>query len=718
MHAIVQSAPLIISDNTEKEMTPTTADLCSLILKKGRPTKNIPWCQQYINIGVFFDGTDNNRYRDEPLQSHTNIVKLFNAHKSADGQGWMQAPGHYRIYVPGLGTPFPENNEWRETMEGKAFGKGGQARILYALLEVYNAVYRTFDQNKKKFNDKDIAAKLKQYTREIDTGDPLSDAHEPRPDRRSWFKGLSDELDIALRLARKDRPLPKIPKISLSVFGFSRGAMQARAFCYWFNDLLAKDGTFAGMPASIEFLGLFDCVASTGMSQSAAETTPAFWADGHWAWANETLSPLPACVEQTVHFSGGHEQRRNFPLTRVQGKNVTEVIYPGVHADVGGGYAPGDHGRGIKNGKGELDMLLSQVPLAHMYLAASKAGVPLVNYCVMESDLKEDYAINPKLAIAWNDYMAAGKTDFEGDPERKIVPTFHSIVRQHMRLYYCFRRLRLEGLTNSVGYNRANQQEQHNMQSYNALLKGDVKLLTKRAQLAADERNGRDSFGRDVHGRPSLRFAAENHGVANAWQLRLARSGVPPESNELWALGEMTKAAVPQKAPFLVLLEEYVHDSLANFYLAGYTTLEEKSEALLKMAITHHDSGKAPSTPYRSRVWQNYQKGIKDNPQLDAILQSRVDTLEAADNMSNYRNGEIDPQTRRPYAYYRADKIQATQSSRQQTVFSKDEQATLARFYPLQTDADVAELRSPFIVTQTNTRREGSGYLRQRHIFE
>ncbi|WP_323503920.1 hypothetical protein, partial [Cryobacterium sp. RTS3] len=67
-------------------------------------------------------------------------------------------------------------------------------------------------------------------------------------------------------------------------------------------------------------------------------------------------------------YSAGHELRRNFPLTRVQGKNVTEVIY---------GYAPGDHGRGIKNGKGELDMLLSQVPLAHMYLAASKAGVPL-----------------------------------------------------------------------------------------------------------------------------------------------------------------------------------------------------------------------------------------------------------------------------------------------------------------------------------------------------
>ncbi|MBB5202704.1 phospholipase effector Tle1 domain-containing protein, partial [Glaciimonas immobilis] len=245
MNAIVKSAPQVISDNVENEMTPNFAETCARMRKEARPTKNIPWCQQYINIGVFFDGTDNNRIRDEPLKSHTNIVKLFNAHKSADGKGWLKVPGHYRIYVPGLGTRFPENREWRETMEGKAFGKGGQARILFALLEVYNSVYNAFNSDAPLFNNKDIAAKLQQYTQDIDTGDPLRDAHAPRPDRRSWFDPLSKKLDTALREARTKRPLPQIPLISLSVFGFSRGATLARAFCYWFNDLLVKDKTFA-----------------------------------------------------------------------------------------------------------------------------------------------------------------------------------------------------------------------------------------------------------------------------------------------------------------------------------------------------------------------------------------------------------------------------------------------------------------------------------------
>ncbi|KAF3995948.1 DUF2235 domain-containing protein, partial [Glaciimonas immobilis] len=476
MNAIVKSAPQVISDNVENEMTPNFAETCARMRKEARPTKNIPWCQQYINIGVFFDGTDNNRIRDEPLKSHTNIVKLFNAHKSADGKGWLKVPGHYRIYVPGLGTRFPENREWRETMEGKAFGKGGQARILFALLEVYNSVYNAFNSDAPLFNNKDIAAKLQQYTQDIDTGDPLRDAHAPRPDRRSWFDPLSKKLDTALREARTKRPLPQIPLISLSVFGFSRGATLARAFCYWFNDLLVKDKTFAGMPTRIEFLGLFECVASVGMSQSAAETTPAFWADGHWDWARETLQPLPDCVRQTVHYVAAHEQRRNFPVTRVTGNNVTEVVYPGVHADLGGGYAPGDHGRGIEKDKGLVSMLLSQVALAHMHRAATKAGVPLAAYCIMASDQKEDHAIHSKLVYAWNDYMAA--SSFNGD--------YHSIIRQHMTLYYAYRRQRLGSMEHSVGYYRATPQEQHNIKSYNDLLRGDVAILKARAQLAKD----------------------------------------------------------------------------------------------------------------------------------------------------------------------------------------------------------------------------------------
>lgn len=104
--------------------------------------------------------------------------------------------------------------------------------------------------------------------------------------------------------------------------------------------------------------------------------------DGQWDWASETLQVLPTCVKGIVHFIAAHEQRRNFPITRIkagQGK-VTEVLYPGVHSNIGGGYQPGAQGRGIWNGQAEMTMLLSQIPLAHMHRAASAAGAPLFTF--------------------------------------------------------------------------------------------------------------------------------------------------------------------------------------------------------------------------------------------------------------------------------------------------------------------------------------------------
>ena len=44
-----------------------------------RPGATCP-CEQtdrQLRAGVFFDGTNNNRFRDEPRQGHTNVVRLY-----------------------------------------------------------------------------------------------------------------------------------------------------------------------------------------------------------------------------------------------------------------------------------------------------------------------------------------------------------------------------------------------------------------------------------------------------------------------------------------------------------------------------------------------------------------------------------------------------------------------------------------------------------------
>ncbi|WP_246542024.1 phospholipase effector Tle1 domain-containing protein [Collimonas antrihumi] len=678
MNIPIQSAPSHISDNAENEMLLSTAECRHVQGIDDQPAKNAPPCQKFVKIGLFFDGTNNNMIRDEPLQSHTNVVKLFKAHKAADRAGTLKATGHYRIYVPGLGTRFPENREWRESADGKALGKGGQARILFGLLQVYNAIHQAFSDGARMFEDNDIPAKIQQYAQDVETNDPLRDAHEPRPDRRTWFDALNKELNDKLGKARAARRWPDIPKITLNVFGFSRGAVEARAFCYWFSDML-KDGKLAGMPAEITFLGLFDSVASIGLANSAAESTPLFFANGHFSWAAETLKPLPQCVKKTVHYIAAHEQRRNFPVTRVTGNNVSEYIYPGVHSDVGGGYGPGDQGRGMKTG-----LMLSQIPLLHMHHAATVAGVPLAAYCVMPSDLRADYEIDPVISRAWNTYMDYGKEQFQSNDYDKIV-------REHMRLLYLFRSRWLHDFTHIPPYTRAkNPQEKEDIRSYNDLLKGDLAILRKRIYFA--QQGGRHY---------DLPLEHEEIANSNQWQQQLYRNKVAPRTDELWAFKQFERPPASFDEPYMLLLRDQVHDSLAGFSMVGYSADEEKAERILDMVRQYSKSGRGPTSPYDRQVWNNYQNAIKDAPGMAAMMQEKLDICQEAENAPGHR----------------AEQFKAMENAEQQTQFDPVQQQKLAQLFPLQTDANVADLRSKFISPQTNKRREGSGYLRRRIVF-
>ncbi|WP_211453599.1 T6SS phospholipase effector Tle1-like catalytic domain-containing protein [Collimonas antrihumi] len=684
----ILSAPPRISSSATEEMTPKTVNVASRILKDQQPTVNAPPCQKLINIGLFFDGTNNNMIRDMPQQCHTNVVKMFNAHKDVNEKGALQEPGHYKFYVPGLGTRFPENLEWRETTDGKAFGKGGQARILFALLEVYNAIYRAFSEDAFMFSRQEITAKIQQYAKDIETNDPLGDPKTPRPTRRSWFDELSKILDEKLSKARQDRQQPVIPKITLNVFGFSRGAVEARAFCYWFSDVL-KDGKLASMRAEINFLGLFDSVASIGPANSASETTPLFFADGHFSWAKEIRKPLPGCVKKTVHYVAAHEQRRNFPLTRVKGNDVTEYMYPGVHSDVGGGYSPGDQGRGMTMGT-----MLSQIPLLHMHRAATTAGVPLLSHAQMPSDLTADYDLSSDLSEAWNFYMKAldfkPEADFKIEPNGTVMGSYHAMVREHMRLFYSFRRRYLNEYQNIPSFSKASKQDQEDLNSYNELLKGDLAVLRGREKNATRYVSGIS----DRH----ITHASKEAQFANAWQRLLAGTSVPPGKNEIWALKQFDQATDSTEPHYMSLLINQVHDSLASFYLAGYSSDEDKAEKLLTLARKYSKPGQAPSGSYDRQVWDAYQQ----DPVAMDIVKQRIDAYNDVDKTGGLR----------------LEKFQALNSANQQTPFTQEEQAVLAKCFPLQTDADTGQLLNPFMRTQTGTRREGSGFLRQRVVFE
>ena len=148
-------------------------------------------------------------------------------------------------------------------------------------------------------------------------GTPFEKIHD-RGGIRGDARGHRADDRIEYALKRLDELIDSFPAevrillINVNVFGFSRGAAQARAFM---RDLAAKctgaDGAYVyrGKPIRIAFGGLFDTVCSAWSTMIGAM----FMRNGgHNGWAEDMK--LPEMVEQSVHMTAAHEVRRLFPL--------------------------------------------------------------------------------------------------------------------------------------------------------------------------------------------------------------------------------------------------------------------------------------------------------------------------------------------------------------------------------------------------------------------
>lgn len=414
-------------------------------------------CQNDIFLGLFFDGTNNNKFRDTLGYSHSNVARLYEAFigtpakqtvpklKPAivNGQSKERAvfadkdflpqgfskddfPYYRKVYIPGVGTPFPNVGDTGSDGD-KTLGLGmaflGEARLCWAQLQVCNQIHAALTG---KAIEDDLSFIL-----------PMSGlaAHAPEAVARlaaDHNKALLErippmEKQVARAFDDRKARKPAVRRVRLSVFGFSRGAAEARAFVnrialYWGNSI-------AGMPLSIDFLGIFDTVASVGIAQSVPG------ADGHMEWAAGHNLAIPPAVKRCAHLVSAHEVRASFPLDSVcvNGRlpsNCKEIVYPGVHSDVGGGYSPGEQGRSLGAGAAGDQLKLSQIPLAQMYREARMAGVPLAPKGQFSAFLSECFSISSALRSDFNAYIEATRTgrvpptNGKGDAEfARMFPT-------------------------------------------------------------------------------------------------------------------------------------------------------------------------------------------------------------------------------------------------------------------------------------------------------
>jgi uncharacterized protein (DUF2235 family) len=278
-----------------------------------KPPSSTQPCDRKLILGLFFDGTGNNKTRDALKGGETNVARLHQLWRTTADASSLRA----KLYVPGVGSMtraaamdlemqqtnpedradavkfnesqgyksgrVPRGSDPTSDISGKAFGAGAHARIAYA------------------------------YT---------------------WT------------LSQCKRVCAAAEKI-IDVYGFSRGAAMARTFINLVNQALKKK-----IPnVTVRFVGLFDTVSSSGINDSDPGQ-------------NTGIDKSDAKVIK--HYSARDEHRAHFPLSEVDG--VPATPYAGVHSDVGGGYATGEDGKSTG---------LAYVPLRDMYKASVEAGVDM-----------------------------------------------------------------------------------------------------------------------------------------------------------------------------------------------------------------------------------------------------------------------------------------------------------------------------------------------------
>lgn len=420
-------------------------------------------CRMTLWLSFFFDGTGNHRDRDFP-RKHSNVAALYDAHVNSARSGVLP------FYYEGIGTEF----EFKGRHERKpTYSRGGA--VQWVDVNGYRESESTFN--------------------------------------KGFGSGLETRLEKAIFefqvAVERQRGLTRVDEINVSAFGFSRGATEARAFVNWLanhSKVKTKGGklSYDGIPMNVKFLGLFDTVESVGGAGSNKRP-------------EIVKTSLPTFVQKCLHIVAAHELRGAFPLTVLGTNRYTQVVYPGAHANIGGGYADGEQGRSDK---------LARIALLQMLDHARGAGLKMLSIDEMRASTlwttryKASFDVPSEATAALKNYMKHVKSP---------GPLMGDAFDAHMQLYWAWidAGLALEDAEVKRGSAKAGSKE-----STETSLRTMAHLLRYSARTKA------------------------GRGVANSLPL----SGAIPAAVE-------------------ALFETYVHDSFEHFSVSGGTLMTDMSIA-------------------------------------------------------------------------------------------------------------------------------------------
>jgi len=252
-----------------------------------------------VRLSVFFDGTKNNRTNTDLL----NVLK-----KEAEDNG--------------------------KTLTDKALYKFAKTGSSYT--NDYTNVSK-MERYIEITNDKEYQKKMAIYIEGPGTEDKGGDklvgyafGMGRSGISRKVKKGILKAVEKIL--ANRDGDTDVIvEKLTIDVFGFSRGAAAARYFIH--KSILSDENIKTGLDENdcqlervdVNFVGLYDTVSSHGIY-----------------YANDVSDLMLRAIsraETVVQLAAADEHRKRFSLTTINSaRNGLEIFLPGVHSDIGGSY--------------------------------------------------------------------------------------------------------------------------------------------------------------------------------------------------------------------------------------------------------------------------------------------------------------------------------------------------------------------------------------------
>ena len=256
-----------------------------------------------VRLSVFFDGTLNNR-------TNTDLLNILKKEAEDDGK------------------KLSDKELYKFAKSGSSYGSD---YTNVAKMERYIEIT----------NDKEYQKKMAIYIEGPGTDDKKRD---------KFFgyafgmgrSGISKKVKIGIVKAvdkilnnRDGDTAVIIEKLTIDVFGFSRGAAAARYFIH--KSLLSDETIKVGLEeqgcqldrVDVNFAGLYDTVSSHGI----------YYAND----VSDLMQHAISRAETVVQLAAADEHRERFSLTTIHSAhNGLEIFLPGVHSDIGGSYNNGE----------------------------------------------------------------------------------------------------------------------------------------------------------------------------------------------------------------------------------------------------------------------------------------------------------------------------------------------------------------------------------------